>query len=343
MFGKGKLEVFRRLPVRAVLFIALVASTFLLTGCGLTEDDPMSTINPAGEAGDIVQNIYGIVFILSVVVFVLVEGALVFVLIKYRNNPRSGHGRPKPVHGNTRLEVLWTVIPAIILVVIAIPTLQGIADLAEESDENFQVTVYGHQFYFEFEYPEYDGLNVDNELHVPVGQRVELTLISKDVIHSFWIPRLAGKTDIMPGQTNHMWFEASEPGTYIGQCAELCGVGHAEMRMSVVAETPEDFAAWVEAEQAAPSDPVAEGREIFMTICATCHTIDGTEADGVVGPNLTNIASSPTIAGVLENTPENLRIWVEDPPAVKPGTAMPALGLTNDELDYVVAFLETLE
>ncbi|MEZ4570002.1 MAG: cytochrome c oxidase subunit II [Thermomicrobiales bacterium] len=239
-------------------------------------------------------------------------------------------------------------IPAVILAVIAVPTIQGIATLAEQDDDAFQVRVIGNQFFWEFEYPDIVGadgapLKVTDELHIPVDTRVQITLVSNDVIHSFWVPRLAGKTDAIPGRTNHMWLEAEDVGTYEGQCAEFCGTAHALMRFSVVADTQEDFDDWVATSQSTPSDPVEAGKQIVESVCATCHLVEGTSAQGNIGPELTNFANNDQIAGVLENNEENLRAWLHDPPAVKPGTAMPNLGLSETQIDALVAYLYTLD
>jgi cytochrome c oxidase subunit II len=327
----------------AITSLALLALS--LTGC--LDESPMSTAVIEGEANSRIWSVYNILWIGAAFVFVLVEGLLVFAIIRGRKATRLVHGRPVPVHGNTRLEVLWTVIPAIVIVAIGIPTLTVLRDLSTtpEREDVLRVDVIGHQFFFEFRYPDLE-LNTSNTLHIPAGTVVDINLQSADVIHSFWVPRLAGKTDNVPGRTNHMWLTADNPGTYDGQCAEFCGLGHALMKFQVVAHTPEEFDAWVE-EQRAPAsgagDP-AVGEQIVTTgPCAACHTVEGTAARGTVGPPLDGFASRPQIAGVVENTPENLTAWLEDPQAVKPGTLMPDTGLSATDIAHVVAYLETLE
>lgn len=339
----------RRVPVKLVLF-ALVSLIIpaILTACGGADDNPQSTIDPAGPAADDINNIYNLLWVLGAIVFVLVEGALIYAIFRFRGNKKLINGRPAPVHGNTRLEIIWTVIPAVILAVIAIPTIQGIATLAETDDEAFQINVIGNQFFWEFEYPDIVGpegtpLTTTNEMHVPVNTRIELTLLSNDVIHSFWVPRLAGKTDAIPGRENTMWLEADEVGTYVGQCAEFCGTEHAQMRFTVVADTEEDFNTWVENSRSLPSDPVEAGLAIMESTCAGCHLVEGTAAQGNVGPELTNFANNDQIAGVVPNTEENLRAWLANPQDVKPGTAMPNLGLSQGEIDALVAYLNTLD
>lgn len=334
----------RRVPRWIVAVLLIVVIGGLLTACGSAEEYPQTTLDPAGEASSRIAYVYNLVWYGSIVVFVLVEGLLVFSIFKFRGEPKTAHGRPVPVHGNNRLEIIWTVIPAIILAVIAVPTLQVISDLSEEPREgDMVINVTGHQFFWEFEYPDL-GVNTTNEMHIPVGQRVQLNLDSADVIHSFWVPQLAGKTDAIPGDDNSMWLEADASGTYLGQCAEFCGLAHYQMLMTVVADNEQDFDAWVAEELAPPpaeGDP-AVGLEIVEAQCAACHTIDGTAAQGVVGPELTNFASQELIAGVIENTPENLAAWLENPQAIKPGTQMPDLPLDEADIINLVAYLETL-
>jgi cytochrome c oxidase subunit 2 len=338
------------MPFRFILFaVATLSIPAILAACGAPADEnPHTTIDPAGPAAEEIQSIYGLIWWLALAVFILVEGALVYAIFRFRGKKGRVNGRPAPVHGNTRLEIIWTVIPAVILVVIAVPTIQGIANLAEKDVEGaMQVNVIAHQFFFEFEYvdiilPNGETLKVVDEMHIPEDTRVEITLLSEDVIHSFWVPRLAGKTDVIPGRENHMWLQADEVGTYEGQCAEFCGISHALMRFSVVADTQEDFDTWVTTAGTPPEDPVIAGEQIVETICAACHTVAGTSATGTIGPELTGFASRPQIAGVLENNEENLRRWLADPPAEKPGTAMPNLGLSQQQIDALVAFLNTL-
>jgi len=334
-----------RLRWRAVAVLAMLGAVLLLSAC--SSSAPQSTITTDGAQNDAIWNVYWIIFALAAVVFVLVEGLLVYTIIRFRRRPRTAHGRPVPVHGNTKLEILWTVIPAIVLVFIAVPTLRTIADLDEKppaSENPVNVTVIGHQFYWEFHYDDL-GFSSTNELHVPTGRKVYLTLTSDDVIHSMWVPRLAGKTDSIPGRLNHMWIEANANGDYSGQCAEFCGLGHANMRFKVVATSEDDYSAWVDQQlhpQAGAGDPAA-GEAFFVNgPCAGCHTIDG-KTSGTVGPNLTHFTLLPSIAGVLDNTPENVAKWLADPPGVKPGTIMPNLHLSQQQIADLVAFLETLK
>lgn len=341
--GLRQVRLRRLLPAVALVVLALT-----LAACDI--DSAQSTITQGGEHNARIWDVYNILWILSAIVFVLVEGLLVFAILRFRRGDRLVHGRPVPVHGNTRLEILWTIIPAIILVIIAIPTLQVMADLNERQVEKHPdamvIDVIAHQFFFEFRYNDL-GINSSNTLHIPAGVPIDLNITSDDVIHSFWVPQLAGKTDTIPGRNNHMWLSADEPGIYQGQCAEFCGLGHALMKFQVQAHTPEEFQAWVSEQQnpqAGDQGDPQRGMELVVNgACAGCHAIEGTAAQGAVGPALTGFASREQIAGVVENTPENLAAWLANPPAVKPGTLMPNLNLSQADITHIVAYLETLE
>ncbi len=213
-----------------------------------------------------------------------------------------------------------------------------------------EVTVIGHQFWWEFRYPAL-GIVTANELHVPVSDSVHptpsfLKLLSADTDHSFWVPRLAGKTDLIPNRVNRMWIDPHEVGVYIGQCAQYCGLQHAKMLLRVYVDSKEQFAHWVQDETklAQSNDAVSEGRRIFeTTACINCHTISGTVADGRFGPDLTHLMSRDTIAaGAAANTPENLKAWIQDPEVIKPGSLMPAMKLNDHDSDALTAYLKTL-
>jgi len=244
-----KLGRFSKTQLLAALIT--VSSLVFLTGCGALGGD-QNTFAPKGEVASRQKDLFLIVLWPALVIFFLVGIVLVYSMIRYRY--REGDALPKQVHGNTRLEVAWTILPAILLVGIAIPTLGGIFELgrAPKADAlHVQVTAF--RFGWRFEYmdkdlamPDGKPLAISTELHVPVGREVGIVLHSEDVIHSFWVPKLAGKTDDIPGRSNGMWFKADEPGTYSGQCAELCGIGHAVMRFKVIAQSPADFNAWVQ-------------------------------------------------------------------------------------------------
>jgi cytochrome c oxidase subunit 2 len=348
----------------------------LLAGCA-TEGLPQSAMDPAGPVARVEDSLWNRVFPLAVGVFVLVQGLILWAVFRYRD--RGGDDIPKQVAGNTRLEVMWTLIPALILVGIAVPTVSTIFDLSSEpSEDRLDVRVVGKQYWWEFEYldEEAQGVVTANELHIPTGRPVYLQMqslsatqpdpgidarpefagpISNGVIHSFWVPRLAGKQDVVPGHTRRMTIQADEPGTYPGQCAEFCGLSHARMRFEVIAHDPAEFEEWIaaQAEPAdAPGDALAQEGEVLFdeATCIACHAIEGYEestgtAAGVrIGPNLTHFASRDMFAGgVLENNEENLRAWLSNPPGTKPGAQMPNLGLSEGDIDALVAYLQTLE
>jgi cytochrome c oxidase subunit 2 len=229
-----------------------------------------------------------------------------------------------------------------------VPSFQVIVDTTGDApDDSVEVVAIGNQWWFEFQYPEL-GVVTANELHLPIGQSINVELRSVDVLHSFWVPQLSGKVDMVPGHNNRLWFTPEQTGTFLGQCAEFCGTSHANMRFRVIVETQADFDAWVASQNAdaAPAQgALAEaGEGIATTICAACHTIRGTTAAGQIGPDLTHLASRTTLAsGMFDNDTDNLRDWLADPPDVKPGSKMPNLNLTDEQLDQLVAYLQGLD
>ncbi|HEU4867907.1 MAG TPA: cytochrome c oxidase subunit II [Actinomycetota bacterium] len=327
-----------------------LASTLLLSAC-ISADSPMNYLHPEGPRAIQADRLWDVTFAIAAVVFVLVEGGLIFILFKYREGRKGGNVDPKQLHGHTKLELLWTAIPAVILTGIAFMTVPVIFDQARTPEDALEVEVIGHQWWWEYKYD--NGVVTANELHIPVDQPVRLTLKSGDVIHSYWIPKLAGKQDVVPGRVNHMVIEATEPGTYLGQCAEYCGLSHANMRARAIAHEQADFDAWVQEQLAdsANEGSAAEGKELFLTgkfagdqACVSCHAVKGTEAAGIIGPNLTHLASRDRFAGeMFELNEENLKLWLKDPPERKPGSLMPDLGLTDDQIDDLTAYLLSLE
>jgi cytochrome c oxidase subunit 2 len=257
-------------------------------------------------------------------------------------------------HGNTKVEIALTAIPALILAGLAIPTVSTIFSLAEEPANALQIRVVARQFWWEYEYTDLD-VKTANELHIPTGQPVFLTLEGADVNHSFWVPKLTGTQDVLPGRVNHMQFTASRPGTYLGQCKEYCGLSHANMRLRVIAHTPTEFQQWVSEQQEPASSPTeelaAEGERIFLEEdlpeggrCTDCHAIAGTDAQGTTGPDLTHFAARETFAGaIFRRTDENLANWLRDPEAVKIGALMPDYGLSENQIRALVAYLQSLE
>ena len=311
---------------------------------------PVST--PAVKEADLAK----MVLVLSAVVFVVVAGLLVYSLVRFRAGRGEQGTEPPQVYGSAQVEAAWTVIPIVIVIVLMLATARVIHEVqaAPEPPNAVRVTVVGRQWWWEIRYPEL-GIVTANELHVPVSdsasrQPTFLTLESADVAHSFWVPRVAGKTDLIPNKTNHMWVEPHQPGTYLGQCAEYCGTQHAHMLLRVVAEPPEQFARWVEQQRqtAAATAPVdsaaAAGRRVFLgTACISCHTVGGTVATGRYGPDLTHLMSRATIgAGVAPNTRNRLRAWVQNPDDLKHGVLMPAMQLDDEQLDQLVEYLLTL-
>jgi cytochrome c oxidase subunit 2 len=286
-------------------------------------------------------------------IFVVVFSLLAYAVIKFRQRKNDDDFEPPQVYGSNQMELAWTVLPVLIVVVLFLSTAQVIHRVQDASKpaDAVQVTAVGHQFWWEYRYPQYN-FSTANELHVPVSATSHptptyLSLLSADVDHSFWVPRLAGKTDLIPNHPNTTWIDPHQTGIFLGQCAQFCGTAHANMLLRVYVQTPEDFQRWVqEQEQPAVNDPaVAAGRTLFVAkACFACHTIRGTMAAGKVGPDLTHLMSRDTIAsGMLPNTPENLRKWIEDPPAVKEGALMPKVDMTVDQLNQITAYLETLK
>jgi cytochrome c oxidase subunit II len=243
-------------------------------------------------------------------------------------------------------------VPVLIVLVLFFATARVIHSIqqAVPPPGTIRVTAIGHQFWWEFRYPEL-GVVTANELHVPVSDPARrtptfVTLLSADTDHSFWVPQLAGKTDLIPNRVNSMWIEPHETGMYVGQCAQYCGTQHAKMLLRIYVESPEQFSQWIaaEKEQAHSADAVAAGRDIFeKTACVNCHAISGTIADGRFGPDLTHLMSRETIAaGAAPNTHESLKLWIHNPDSIKPGSLMPAMNLTDHDLEAVTAYLESL-
>jgi cytochrome c oxidase subunit II len=327
-----------------------VAATGLLAGCAGTP----SALAPASPNATLIYDLILIVFGIAAVVFVVVEGMLIYSAVRFSRRPAGE--QPSQVEGNRRLEIAWTLAPAIVLAIVFIISIRTLWLLSyrpalalgtSNDPQALHVRVVGHQWWWEFDYAA-QGIVTANELHVPVGTIIDLDLESVDVVHSFWVPQLGGKMDVIPGHVNQTWFQVTSPGTYHGQCAEFCGVEHADMRFDVVAESPDQFQAWVKQQQS-PLPPMtgnaAQGEQAFMSgACVGCHTIDGTKAQGKVGPNLTHFASRRIFAGgVLDNTPDNLATWLTDPQKVKPGNQMPNLHLSPQQIDALVAYLESMK
>jgi cytochrome c oxidase subunit II len=346
--------------------IAVLSLALLLAACS----GDQSALDPAGPYAQEPHNLIQPVFFIALIVFVFVQGLIILAVVRFRERPDDDGSLPVQVHGNTRLEIFWTIIPALILAGIAVPTVQGIfSQMAEPEGDHLTVEVIGHRWWWEFYYPDHD-IYTANELVIPVDTPVRLEMTAADparapdrgVIHSFWIPRLAGKQDVVPGQVTYLNLQADETGRYLGQCAEYCGLSHVNMRNRAEVLTQQDYDAWVERQTQpanVPDDgtPEAEGAELFGALgdgrqsCVACHAIwdgEGARAAGV-GPDLTHFMSREEFAGaIVDNNEENLRAWLENPNAVKPmqaetGIGMPNLNLTDDEIDALVAYMMSLD
>jgi cytochrome c oxidase subunit II len=337
------------MPRRNIALLSIASGALALAGCRQSAELPMTTLAPKSDMAQWIQNLLIQVSLWDALIFLIVIVA--FFLAVFVFSTRAGEAAP-PKHASSdlALEVAWTVGPALVLLMISIPTVRTIfrSQPAVSPAGALEIRVVAHQWWWEFDYP--DGLKTANEMHIPVGQPIRLHLESADIIHSFWVPQLGGKRDVVPGQINELTFIANVPGMYPGQCAEFCGLSHANMRFRTFVETPTDFAMWEKAQLGAPVQPAdsdqlaSDGAKIFATSpCTACHTVEGV-SKGYLGPNLTHIGSRTTIAaGVLKNDPANLAKWITDPQEIKPGANMPALLLPGPKLDALVAYLESLK
>jgi cytochrome c oxidase subunit 2 len=306
----------------------------------------MSTVVANSDMARDVLSVYGLITWVCIGI-----GTLVFVILGYallRFQDRPGAPLPPQTHGRAWLEIAWTIGPAVILLVIAVPTLQvtfRTQSLAKPPDA-LEVIVRGYQWWWEFSYPAL-GVTTANELHVPAGRRVVFTLEGPDVIHSFWVPRFGGKRDVVPARDNTLRLMPDTPGEFWGQCAEFCGTSHANMGLRVVVASPADFDRWVAAQQAPAAEPGDEaattGKAIFAgSACVGCHTVRGVSA-GRLGPDLTHFASRRTLgAGMFPNTPDTVVAWVRNAPALKPGVKMPAFAFTDEQARALAAYLASL-
>jgi cytochrome c oxidase subunit II len=338
--------------------------TVLVLGLGLlatacASDAPQDSLDPAGPEARQIDNLFGPVMGAAIVVLVVVQALVVYAVLRYRRRPDEPEGLdevPAQVHGNTRLEIGWTILPALILAVVAIFTVPVIFDLTEEPEDALTVDVVGQRYWWAYRYPEQDRMpgpafTTANELHIPARQQVLLRLTAEDVIHSFWAPRLNGKRDVVPGR-EHTWkLEADEPGVYSGQCAEFCGTSHANMRLKVVAHDQEDWEAWLDDQQRPAEEPpsglAATGFELFGQRCATCHQVDGSweqvAEDSPPAPNLTHLFSRDCFAGCIFDLNRNeLEAWLRDPQR-KAGSLMVIGQLSESEIDQLYEYLRTLE
>lgn len=363
----------------------LSIAAFLQTQVPLGTQNAFTNIfRPLGTPAELAKTSALLVLYICLGIFVVVGGLIAFAIIRYRRKPGDDlHQEPAQVYGSNQIEIAWTIIPILIVFV-----LTGVAARIVFATQDaklpktaVRVTVVGHQWWWEYRYPDL-GIVTADELHIPVSDKSEANAVaiteqSVDVDHSFWVPELTGKTDVLPNRDNHMWLDALKPGLYLGNCTEYCGTQHANMLIRVVAEPKAEFDKWVANQQklavgahgygqtaagatmqnvslntgassASGSVPIArlaEDKQVFESLaCINCHTIRGTPAIGKFGPDLTHLASRSTIgSGVVANTAANLRAWVDDPQTIKPGCQMPSMKLTDKQLDQVVEYLQSLK
>ena len=412
-----------RRAIRSIVILVTVLAGFALAGCGAVRDDsghPLTTLNPKGPQSRAIDNLANPVFLVAGIVFVIIQGAVIFMGFKFRRRRNDDSPDPVQSHGAPRLEWAWTIAPALLLAGLAIGNVQTIWKLEERKPDAMTVTVVGQQWWWEYRYDIDNDGTIDiitpNQMVVPAGRQIALRIQSNDVIHSFWIPSLNGKKDAVPGRIQGLAIEADQPGLYAGTCTEYCGLSHARMQMEVKAVTEADFAAWVKAQEAPAVTPVAgtaaaAGMSLFQSRCSMCHQINQFDGDNngalrtdlgidttpaatdaspseqllrasairsdllrldkVVpdpdyregreeltaanAPNLTHLMSRNKFAGNLfdlykdgEANSAELRNWLRDPSAMKPMSpdnrqGMPVLGLTEDEINKLVAYLTSLK
>jgi cytochrome c oxidase subunit 2 len=332
--------MWRLIPLFAVM-------TYLLTGCG---DPTLSALEPKGPVAR--EQLFLMKLSLSIMIFVVIIVFAIYLYVLVRFRKRKGDDSiPKQVEGNHVLEIVWTVIPILLLLVLAVPTVsytfKHSTDHRQDKDA-IHVKVTAHQFWWQFEYPDL-GIATAQDLVVPTGKTIAFELTSADVNHAFWVPSLGGKIDTNPGLSNVLYLQADEINVFKGRCTELCGASHALMNFNVNAKSPADFDAWVQKMKTPTTVPAtaAKGQELFKENCMSCHAVD---VKGLgVGPNLNGVASREQIAGLLQNTPEHIALWITNPQDQKPGNKMPAFGkaaggkLDDSQIKDIVQYLETLK
>ena len=347
---------FRTFHCRAMAVLLLLAGILLAAALCTASEPPANSVpsifEPRSTPADSIRHFSFFVLSITGLIFLVVFTLLIYAIVKFRDESGERGREPAQVYGSTQIELAWTVIPILIVVVLFVATARVIHAIqdAPKPPTAVDVVVIGHQFWWEFRYPAL-GIVTANELHIPVSEPAHptptfLKLLSSDTDHSFWIPQLAGKTDLIPNRVNQTWLDPHETGLFLGQCAQYCGTQHAKMLLRVYVDSSNDFSAWVRGQQepAHQDGKEAEGRQVFeTTACVNCHAIGGTNGTGRFGPDLTHLMSRRTIAsGAAENTPENLRLWIQNPDSIKPGSLMPAMKLSDADLDALVRYLETL-
>ena len=313
---------------------------------------PTNIFAPASTPAQSIFDLSLFVLMVTAAIFVIVFSLLAYTVVKFRKRGATDGHEPAQVYGSTQVELAWTIIPILIVMVLFLASARVIASIQNTARPSnaLQVTVIGHQFWWEYRYPSRKVVTA-NELHIPVSDPAHptptfLTLLSADTDHSFWVPRLAGKTDLIPNHPNSMWIDPHQTGLYLGQCAQYCGTQHAKMLLRVYVDSREDFDRWIQ-QQSRPAHvgaTVSEGQRIFEgTACMNCHTIAGTPANGTFGPALTHLMSRQTIAaGATENTLGSLIAWINNPALIKPGCKMPSMGLSTQQAAEVAGYLATL-
>jgi cytochrome c oxidase subunit 2 len=317
---------------------------------------PTSIFDPAGTPARLIQHLSWFVNGLVIGIFLVVGGLLLFIVVRYRGRATDDESEPTQIYGSNQIELSWTVIPILLVFMLFLTTARVIlgTERIPKPASALDVVVIGHQFWWEYRYPTL-GVVTANELHVPVSDPAHptptyLNMSSADVTHSFSVPRLAGRMDIIPNRVNTMWIDPDAAGLYLGQCAQYCGTQHAKMLLRVYADSPAAFAAWIAKQQAPAADPSTlnpeqlAGKAVFeRNACANCHTIKGTPSQGKFGPDLTHVASRDTLgSGAFANNPQNLHQWIDEPDSFKPGVLMPPMHLSKNDLDAVTAYLTTL-
>jgi cytochrome c oxidase subunit II len=342
---------------RTLGVVTLLAGILLATALCTAGEPQASSIpsifEPRSTPADSIRHLSFFVLSITGLIFLVVTTLLIYAIVKFRDKSGDRGREPAQVYGSTQIELAWTVIPILIVVVLFVATARVIHAIqdAPKPSTAVEVIVIGHQFWWEFRYPAL-GIVTANELHIPVSDPAHptptfLELLSSDTDHSFWIPQLAGKTDLIPNRVNGTWLDPHETGVFLGQCAQYCGTQHAKMLLRVYVDSPGEFDAWVRGQQqpANQDEKELDGRRVFeTTACVNCHAVGGTNGTGRFGPDLTHLMSRHTIAsGAAENNPENLRLWIQNPDSIKPGSLMPAMKLTDADLDALVRYLETLQ
>ena len=338
-------------PPRSRRLVALGAVALVVVALPACGRDSPSILDHHGPEARHVAGVWWLMFGLAAAVYVVVAGLVVIAILKGRRDPEPTAIVPAGTDGRSESAFIWAggiVAPVVILAVLAVVTVTTTRDVRRAKAGELQVEVTAKRWWWDVRYPE-AGVATADEVHIPVGRPIDVVLRSDNVVHSFWVPQLAGKLDAVPGQTNHLRFEASQPGTYLGECAEYCGIQHARMGFIVVADAPADFDRWLARRSGAGTGPTseatAEGQLVFMReACAGCHTIRNTQATGTLGPDLSDFGSRQWIGSVtLPNTRGNLAGWISNSQTIKPGNLMPPISLDADELTALVAYLESLK